>query len=245
MASVSFASVNPFANVGVGGVGMWGSIGLIVAIAIAIIGGIGALLYIKSVKRSYWIKIHVFRLIGNIPTRVAIYSAREVPFGMAGDRLWKVAPAGIWKIKAIKWLPVGKIQSAPSEFWYFIRQDQEWINFTLKDLNEISKEMGVKFVQEDMRLQRLATERLLEQRLMNKSFWEKWGTVVMTVIFFLVISICMVIIFYQFGKLLDKFTQVEATQLETAKILYRVFGDQYISQTLNSTTGGYSGLTPV
>ena len=241
---VSFSSVNPFANVGVGGIGMWGSVALIVAIAIAILGGIGLLIYMKSVKKSYWIKIHVFRLIGNIPTRVAIYSAREVPFGMAGDRLWKVASAGMWKLKAIKWLPVGKIQSAPSEFWYYIRQDQEWINFQMADLNEISKNMGVRFVQEDMRLQRLATERLLEQRLMNKSFWEKWGTVVMTIIFFLVISICMVIIFYQFGKLLNKFTAVENTQLETAKILYRVFGENYINNALNST-GGFTGLTPV
>jgi len=241
---VSVDDINPLANVNLGGsMGSLGSILLVIAIAVVILGGIGLLIYMKSVKKAYWINIHVFRLIGNIPTRVAIYTAKEIPFGMAGDKLWKVAPSGIFKFNTIKWLPVGKIQSAPREFWYYIREDQEWINFALSDLNKISKEAGIRFVQEDMRLQRLATERLLEQRLMNKTFWEKWGTTIMMIIVFLVISICMVIIFYQFSKLLDQFTQVEATQLETARILYKVFGENYAMNFTGS--GGIQGLIPV
>jgi hypothetical protein len=240
---VDVNDINPLANVDLGGsMGSLGSIAMVIAIAVVILGLIGFLIYWRSVKKSYWIKIHVFRLIGNIPTRVAVYDAKEVPFGMAGDKLWKVAPSGMFKFKTIKWLPVGKIQSAPREFWYYIREDQEWINFCLADLNKISKEAGIRFVQEDMRLQRLATERLLEQRLMNKSFWEKWGTTIMMIIVFLVVAICMVIIFYQFSKLLEQFTAVESTQLETAKILFKVFGENYA---MNYTgAGGTTGLIP-
>jgi len=242
----SVSDINPFANIGGGGsMGTYGSMALIVAIAVVILGAIGFLIYWKSVKKQFWIRIHVFRLIGNVPTRVAIYSAREVPFGMAGDKLWKVAPMGMMQMfKAIKWLPVGKIQTAPKEFWYYIREDGEWINFSLKDINEIQRNAGVRFVQEDMRLQRLATERLLEQRLMKKTFWEQWGSTVMMIILFLVIAICMVIMFFQFGKMIDKFTAVEQTQLETAKILYKTFGDSYINNALNSTGGATSGLVP-
>jgi hypothetical protein len=39
---------------------------------------------------------------------------------------------------------------------------------------------------------------------MQKTFWEKWGNVIMTIIFFLVTAVCMVIIFYQWSKLIDK-----------------------------------------
>lgn len=242
---VSVSSINPFSNINLGGsMSTWGSVALIVTISVVILGLIGILFYWRTIKRNYWISIHLFRLIGNVPTRIAIHSAREIAFGMAGDKLWKVAPSGFFKLKVIKWLPVGKIQTAPKEFWYYIREDGEWINFQMGDLNKASKEMGIRFVQEDMRLQRLATERLLEQRLMNKSFWEKWGTTVMMIIVFLVIAVCMVIMFFQFGKLLDKFSQVESIQLETARILYRTFGDNYINNALNNT-GGNEGLIPV
>ncbi len=242
---MAVADINPFANVNLGASwGTFGSIALVIAISVVIIALLGGIIYWRIIKKQYWIKIHVYRLIGNIPTRVAIYSAKEIPFGMAGDKLWKVAPAGMNKFKTIKWLPVGKIQTAPREFWYYIREDGEWINFQIGDLNKISKEMGIRFVQEDMRLQRLATERLLEQRLMNKTFWEKWGTTIMMIIVFLVISVCMVLIFFQFGKLMDKFSAVESTQLETAKILYKVFGDSYINNALNQSGEGVSGLIP-
>jgi len=225
-----------FGGIDLGGsIGTIGTILLVCTIGFIIIALIGAWVFSRMQKKQYWVKIHLFRLIGNVPTRVAVYCAREVRFGMAGDMLWKVAPAGLFKFKAIKWIPVGKIQTSASEFWYYIREDGEWINFKIEDLNEKSKVMGVKFVQEDMRLQRLATERLLEQRLMSKNFWEKWGTVVMTTIVFVVVAVCMVIIFYQFGKLLDKMSSIVATQDATTKFIVRHFGNQIFNA---NATGG-------
>lgn len=236
---ISISSLNPLGGVNVGSsLGTIGSILLVIAIAVVILGLIGLGIYIYVVRKQYWIKIHVFRLMGNVPTRVAIYSAKEVPFGMAGDRLWRVASGGMWKFKAIKWLSVGKIQTAPREFWYYIREDGEWINFQLADLTKISKEIGVRFVQEDMRLQRLATERLLEQRLLDKTFWEKWGTVIMTIIFFLVIAVCMVIIFYQWSKILDKTAPL--VDMMTNAML-RV---EATCPAFNETAGKFSGLVP-
>jgi hypothetical protein len=209
MATPDLAGLNPLGKINLGGsLGTFASILLVFFISIVVLGLIAGIIYMNSVKKKFWIKIHVFRLVGNVPTRVAIYVAKEVNFGMAGDKLWKVAPnkALGMMFSTIKWIPVGKLQTARNEFWYWIREDGEWINFIQSDIDEISKKAGVHFVKEDMRLQRLATERLLEQRLMNKSFWDKWGNTIMTIIFFLVIAVCMVIIFYQWGKLLDKMT---------------------------------------
>ena len=238
---VEASDINPFSNINLGSkMGSLGSILIVVVIAFVILALIGFFIYNRNVKKQYWIKIHVFRLIGNTPTRVAIYSAKEVPFGMAGDRLWKVA-TGFLMLKAIKWLPCGKIQTAPREFWYYIREDGEWINFSLDDLNDIQKKAGVRFVQEDMRLQRLATERLLEQRLMNKSFWDKWGNTIMLIIVFMVVAVCMVVIFFQFSKVIDKFAEVSVTNLQTSQILLKVFGENY----LNTSVGGTTGLVPV
>jgi hypothetical protein len=160
------------------------------------------------VKKQYWINIHVFRLIGNNPTRVAIFKAKEVSFSKAGDKLWRIAPNNplTMAFQIIKWIPVGKFQTAPREFWYWIRKDGEWINFRPADIDAISGEMGVRFVQEDMRLSRISTERILEQRLMGKTFWEKYGLIIGYTIFFLVITVAMIIIFYQWSKLIEQMT---------------------------------------
>jgi hypothetical protein len=101
----------------------------------------------------------------------------------------------------------------------------------MDDINKISKQMGVRFVQEDMRLQRLATERLLEQRLLNKTFWEKFGTMIMTIILFLVIAVCMVIMFYQWGKLLDQFAPLVDTMDKAIKIVVKSCGNSYLNTT--------------
>lgn len=235
MADVSLSSLNPLGAIGIGKMSTMGAILLVVFLALLIIGLIVGVIFIFSIKKKYWIKIHVFRLMGNIPTRIAIYSARDIPFGRAGDRLWKVAPAGINKLKIIKWLPVGKKQTANGEFWYYIREDGEWINFTLADIDEKLSIAGVKYVSEDMRLQRLATDRLLEQRLMDKTFWEKYKETIMLIIFFLVITLSMVIIFYQFSKIIDKLAPLVDGITKSNEMLMR-------SCSTNSTN---YGLLPV
>jgi len=203
MADVS--SLNPLANLQIGSLSFIASALLVLFICVIIIGLIGVLVYIMSVKKQYWIKIPVFKMVGNTPTRVNNFVAKDVVLSGAGDKLWRVAPKGFFApFKVIKWLPVGKFQSSHNEYWYWIRKDGEWINFSLKDIDTVSDEMEVKFVQEDMRLQRLATEKILEQRLLTKSFWDKYGNMIATLGFFLVITICMVIIFYQWAGIIDK-----------------------------------------
>ena len=238
---VSLSSINPLSSINLGtSMGTFGSIALVIGIAVVILALIGGIIYWYYIKKQYWITIEVSRLIGGNPMRVATYSAREIAFGMAGDKLWRVASSGIWKFKTIKWLPVGKLQSAPRVWKYWIREDGEWINYQDANIDDISKTMGIRFVQEDMRLQKLATERLLEQRLMNKTFWEKWQTVIMTVIFFLVIAICMIIIFYQFGKLLDRLSPLVSTIDSGLRLVVKNCGENY----LNTTIGGTQGLIP-
>ena len=204
--------MNPFANLGRGGLSTVGMIAIAFVIFLLVAAILIFFVWFVHIKKQFRLSLHIFKLIGNTPTRVAIYKAREVNFGMAGDRLWRVAPPGfMMPFKVVKWLPVGKLQTAANEFWYWIREDGEWINFTPTNIDKISKEIGVTFVQEDMRLQRLATEKLLEQRLLKKTFWEKYGNMIATILFFLVIVVCIVIIFHQWSKLIDATTQLMGT----------------------------------
>jgi hypothetical protein len=202
----ALSTINPLKDAQIGSLSTFASIGLVIGIVIIIMFLILVIIWMYFIKRQYWITIKVFRNIGNNPTHVATYKAREVHFGFAGDKIWRVAPSSPLSMafQIIKWIPVGKFQTAPREFWYWIRKDNEWVNFRPVDIDVVSGNMGVEFIQEDMRLQRLATEKILEQRLLNKTFWEKYGLIVGYLVFFLVITVAMIIIFYQWSKLIDK-----------------------------------------
>ena len=90
-------------------------------------------------------------------------------------------------------------------------KDGEWLNFQFTDLNEEKTKLGLKFLQKDMSLARLSTDRLLEQRLMDKGFWEKWGIIIGYVIFFLMITVAMVIFFYELAKVVEALATVTTT----------------------------------
>lgn len=197
MPELDVAGTFGFNNFSMGGWGLWSKIFLILGISVIVLCLVGWLVWVYVRRKVYNKRIHTFGLIGNKPTRTGLNKAKSIPVGRAGDQLWYVAGVK-------KYLPPGTIQSAPNEFWYWIREDGEWINFGLSDLDEIMKKAGAKYIDQDMRMQRLATDRLLEQRLMQKSFWDKFGDKIALLVFFIIIAVSLLIFMSQYGKIIDK-----------------------------------------
>jgi hypothetical protein len=63
------------------------------------------------------------------------------------------------------------------------------------DIDEQMKQAGAYYVDEDMRLQRLGIQKNLNNRLTKESFWSKYGTTIMMVIFCVIVTICLVMLF--------------------------------------------------
>lgn len=198
------ADLNPLNLIGdfqIGGIGRFGTFLLIILIVFMILGGLIVLIALWYRNRQYKYTIPLFANVGNKPTRIGKYKAKPVSIGRAGDKLWFV--------KGVKkWIPPATIQSASNEFWHWVREDGEWINFSMDDLDEHSKKAGVHYIQQDMRSNRLATEKLLENTLIKKKFWEKYGMVIGYVVFFLLLSVAMVIIMYMFGETVEAMGRV-------------------------------------
>jgi len=191
----TIADLNPLKDVNIG-MGAIGTALIIILIAFLILTGLTILIILYIRKKKYFITIPLYQNIGNTPTRIGTFKARIIPIGKAGDKLWYVG-----KVK--KYLPPATLQSAPNEFIHWVRADGEWINIALQDVDLASKKLNVKLIEQDMRSNRLATDKILEQRLLQKGFWEKWGVVIGYSIFFVVIAISMIIIFYQYSKVVE------------------------------------------
>lgn len=192
---VDLSSINPLSNVQISSIGL---VLLVFFVAVLILGIItfGVVMWIKRKKLKF--KIPLYKKIGSAPMKVAEYKAKEVPISKAGDILWYVP-------KKKKYLSPATIQIAPNEYTHFEREDGEWINFRLGDIDESMKKAGVKYVQQDMRSNRIAIGDILENRFKDrKSWWEKYGHLVTHLIFYIVVLIAMVVIFYQWSTIIDK-----------------------------------------
>ena len=205
----SLASMNPFGKFDLS-LGFIGNALALFLIVCLILGGIGWLIFWRISSKAYFIKIPLYRLVGNIPTRVATYRARKFQIGKAGDYLWYV--------KGIKkFLPPATIQTAPNEYMHWEREDGEWINFSMGDLDKDQKKAGVKYIHMDMRSQRIATANILEQRLINKGFWDKYKDMIVHLVFYLVVMICMIVIFWQWSKITTQISGLVGQLIEARK----------------------------
>ena len=192
---VQLADANIFAGIKMGAIG----IGLLVffgALLIVALIGIGVFMWINKQQLKY--EIPLYKMIGGKPMEVAKYKAKDFKIGFAGDKLWFVP-------KAKKYIMAGTIQSVKNKFLHFEREDGEWVNFGLEDIDAQMKTAGARYIQSDMRAGRIAISNILESRFKGKqSFWEKYGSMITQTIFYMIVSISMVIIFYQWGGIIDR-----------------------------------------
>lgn len=192
---VNTADLNPFGTLGIGSIGV-ALLTFFFAIVFVFFIGAGIFYWIQKKQLKYTIPLH--KMIGNRVIRIATYKAKDFPIGFAGDKLWYIP-----KLK--KYIPAGTLQTAPSEYTHFEREDGEWINIDYPDIDEKMKQAKVKYVHSDMRSQRIAISNVIEQRFKGKeSFWEKYGNLITYVIFYMVVAICMVIIFWQWSDIITK-----------------------------------------
>ncbi len=192
---VELADANIFSGFEFGALG----IGLLIffgALLIVSLIGIAIFLWIRNKELKYTIPL--YKMIGGKPMEIETYKAKDFKIGYAGDKLWFVP-------KAKKYIMAGTIQSGRNKFLHFEREDGEWVNFGLDDIDSAMKKAGARYIQSDMRAGRIAISNILEARFKGKeSFWEKYGSMITQTIFYLIVSVSMVIIFYQWGGIIDR-----------------------------------------
>jgi len=192
---VDVTQLNPLKDVGIGSIGM---VLLIFFVALLVLGMIGLGIYVWIQKKQLKYTIPLQRKIGNSVWKIATYKAKDFKIGLSGDKLWYVP-------KAKKYISPATIQTAPNEYTHFEREDGEWINVGYPDVDEKMKQMGVKYVHQDMRSQRISIGNILEARFKDKkSWWEKYGHLVTHVIFYFIVCLALVVIFYQWGDIIEK-----------------------------------------
>jgi len=202
---VTVGDLNPFGKFDIG-LGAIGNALMLFLVIVVIFGLIGWLIWWKVTAKQYRFKIPLYKSINGTNFKQGYYCAKNVPISKAGDSLWFVRGLK-------KFLAPATLTSGLNEYPHEEREDGEWINFSIDSVNDLQKKAGVRFISQDMRTQRLATGQILERRLINKGFWEQYKDLIMHIIFYIIVTMLMIVTFWQWGTIVEKIGGL-VTQLE-------------------------------
>lgn len=192
---------NLLGTLGLGGIkiGTIGTVFLWIFVIIVLVGAIAGFIIWWVMRKAYSKNIWIFGRVAGVPMLKFIDKGKLVVFGMAGDKL-------IYLKKSKKYLSPPQIQMGKDIYWYYEREDGEYVNFSLDDLDEMQKKAGAYYVDTDMRMQRLGIEKNLRDRLDKKSWLEKYGALVGGIVFMIMVTVCLVVLF---SKLKDVATAID------------------------------------
>ena len=190
-----------------------------VAICVGLVMFLGIFYFFQYIKFNKYIV--VFKKVNNVPTIIRKDKAKLERLGLGGD-FWLMCR------KYKKTLPRPSIEIAKNTYWFYEREDGEWINFRLEDIDASQKEAKAHYVEEDMRLQRLGIQKNLEARFRKDGFWKKHGATIMFVMFVMIVTVCLVVLF---GKLAGLWDQMADTALAIEHMASSV-------ETLSTRVGG-------
>ncbi len=136
-----------------------------------------------------------------------------------------------------KYLPTPRIQTGRNVFWYVIREDGEWINIGMGDIDQKFREVGAYFLDSEMRYARTQLQGHIKDRYDKPKFWSQYGALIVNVA---AITIIMVFLFLIVQDLQDVMGSVRGS-VETAALVNaetaRILG------AVDTITGG-SGISP-
>lgn len=148
--------------------------------AFFIVTVVATLLIIRVYKYKY--KIIIWDTVNGHPQIVGRDKAMEFQISLAGDTALKL-------MKRKKTLPTPSLQQGKNTYWYFIREDKEWINFVPESIDDVSKKMKVHFTDKEMRYARTSLQKNLKDRLQDPSFWTQHGMMIMNIAYVLIIAV--------------------------------------------------------
>ena len=200
--AVSFGSIgkNMLGPLGNFSASSLGTIVLVFLIALIVIGLIGWLFYVWYKKRLYNETVWILGNVGNTPQIKRIDKARFIKIGNAGDKLFHLA-------KMKRYLVPPTLQSGNHLWIFWEREDGELINVSYSDVDFQQKKMNLAFVDADMRMQRLGIEKNLEARLQKQSMWEKYGALIVNIVFLVLVTVCLVVLFMRIEGVAEALTK--------------------------------------
>lgn len=186
---------------------------------IAILGGgiLLAYLYFQNQKKAYDKKLHIFEEINGqmIPLRDDLAIEMTIPgttvkvFYVKGSNMYLPRPTRA----------MGK-----DRFWYAIRRNREWVNFTMKNLNKEMVEAGLDFDHTDMLYANAQLKKLIERNYKKTKWWQEYRSEISMAILILMLTFSFWFLLGEIKEIVGGLGPLVEAMKEVAEINRQVLG---------------------
>lgn len=171
----------------------------VIILILLAIGAVGIVILIRHLQFNKKIEIYEWR--NGKPERIGKDRAKELKYNVLGDSVFYLK-------KRHKYLPRGVIKMGKNLYFYVIRDDGEWVNFTMGDINQRFNEADVKFIHPDMRAFKSGLVKVMKDRFEKKKGIKDILLSAMPYIFIILCAIALYFIADRLVAFLDKLPQV-------------------------------------
>ena len=190
-----------------------------------------ALVFLWAYNKKYKDKIVIFGRVDGRPRVIGKDRASVFRMGHGGDMVHR------WRrLKTFR--PMPTIQTGANTYWYYLREDGEYINFGVGDLDLMQRELGAEFLITDVRHARASMQKTLKDTYDKPTFWQQYGGHIAFMSFIIIMA-------FSFWLAFDKFIEV-ITNLSALTDKVGTFMDEANSILVNidRVKGGGSGIVP-
>lgn len=185
---------------------------------------VGAFVIYRYNKKQYNNHIHKFTEISGEVAPAGDDVAKEIILPNTSIRAFLLKKSGFF-------LPRPSKQTGKNHYWYFIRDDGEWMNVGLGNINKELKELKLKYDHTDMRMQNASLKKLIEKNYKGQKWLEKYAPYIAIAILILLLGVGGFLFMYGTNKTVAGLNNAVA---EMANVL------ESIEQLLSSAENIYS-----
>lgn len=139
---------------------------LVIFLVLAVFAGAFTYWYLQ--RKTYNKTIVKFREVNGITRRIGVEKAKEITLPNTSVRAYYLR-------KSQFYIPRPSIESAENEYWMFVRNDGEWVNVGLTNLNEELLKFGLKYDHTDMRMANAALKKLVDRSYKKSNWIKEWA----------------------------------------------------------------------
>ena len=178
----------------------------------AVVGG-GTWYFLS--KKQYNKHIHIFEEVGGRTVPVGMDKAKEIILPNTSIRAFYLQKKKVF-------LPRPSIQTGVGHYWFFIRDDGEWMNVRLENLNVKLKELKLHYDHTDMRMGNASLKKLIEKNYKKLNWVKEFAPYIAVGVLIFILGISVFLIINQSTKALASLGATAETNKAVLEELVRV-----------------------